>query len=177
MFCSCPLCTGGSRDEIAGQVAEHGWHLTAVLPSNGRPGWAYSVGLWHTFRHPEVAIFGLPPGRNGLVNVAAEVVREGRQLTPGGVLSEVLIGYPMSLRLADPAWSELFPGLAEFYSASPVPVVQLVWPDQDGRFPWDRGFDECFRESQPLLWLAADDHPPGEWLRVLRSAQASQRQR
>ncbi|MFN2506583.1 MAG: DUF4262 domain-containing protein [Acidimicrobiales bacterium] len=23
------------------------------------PGWAFTVGLWHTFRAPEVAMFGL----------------------------------------------------------------------------------------------------------------------
>src|SRR5690349_13321611 len=103
MSCYCPLCTDGPRDEIAGQIAANGWHLTAVLPGD-QPGWAYSVGLWHSCRQPEVAIFGLPASRFGLVNVAAEAVREGRRLTPGGVLEDVLIGYPMQVREVDPTW-------------------------------------------------------------------------
>ena len=41
-------------------VAEVGWHVVLIAEEAGTPGWAFSVGLYHTFRHPEVVVFGLP---------------------------------------------------------------------------------------------------------------------
>jgi hypothetical protein len=31
------------------------------------------------------------------------------------------------------------------------PVLQIVWPDKQCRFPWESGFDEKARELQPVL--------------------------
>ena len=116
-----------------------------------RPGWAYSSGLWRAFGHPEVAIFGLPHDRWGLVNVVADLVSAGVRLPPGAELDDVLVGSRVAVRRIDPSWrSRLFgPGAPE--------CVQIVWPDADGGFPWDPGGDGL---RLPRLWLPVDDHPP-----------------
>jgi Domain of unknown function (DUF4262) len=31
------------------------------------------------------------------------------------------------------------------------PVLQLVWPDEAGLFPWHDDFDECLKNDQPSL--------------------------
>jgi uncharacterized protein DUF4262 len=36
-------------------------------------------------------------------------------------------------------------------SPRPFPCLQLVWPDSDGRFPWQAGFDASLKKYQPLL--------------------------
>jgi hypothetical protein len=43
----------------------------------------------------------------------------------------------------------------DFYGE--VPANQLVWPDMEGRFPWQDGFDERYRDQQVLLgvWRGA----------------------
>jgi hypothetical protein len=33
----------------------------------------------------------------------------------------------------------------------PFPAMQLVWPDEQGRFPWESGYDERFFKLQRLL--------------------------
>lgn len=38
-----------------------------------------------------------------------------------------------------------------FYDGTWFPLLQLVWPDRQGRFPDEAGFDESFRKGQPLL--------------------------
>jgi hypothetical protein len=38
-----------------------------------------------------------------------------------------------------------------YYRSSPFPVLQLVWPDPAGLFPWEDGFDERYRKRQPTL--------------------------
>ncbi|MFI6449830.1 DUF4262 domain-containing protein [Kitasatospora sp. NPDC050543] len=40
-------------------VREHGWHVVGVGGGGEVPDWAFTVGLWHSYRIPEVAIFGL----------------------------------------------------------------------------------------------------------------------
>jgi hypothetical protein len=71
VFGDLPACTCRlhSRDNDTGwdegdrklvsDVQGHGWHLVGIPPRPGQPSWVFSVGLWHTFRTPEVAMFGL----------------------------------------------------------------------------------------------------------------------
>jgi hypothetical protein len=41
-------------------------------------GWAYSIGLWHTLRSPEICVFGLAVDTMmSLINEAGEAVRNG----------------------------------------------------------------------------------------------------
>ncbi len=41
--------------------------------------------------------------------------------------------------------------LASVYGDVDVPVLQLVYPDKQGRWPWDADVREGFRDSQPVL--------------------------
>ncbi|WP_162908056.1 DUF4262 domain-containing protein [Allorhizocola rhizosphaerae] len=123
------------------------------------PGWAYSWGLWQAYGHPEIAIFGLPADRWGLVNVVADLVASGLRLAPGVEIDDVLVGSRVAVRRIDPSWcARLFPlpGEREF--------LQVVWPDADGAFPWEGEGD---LQAQPRLWLPVDDHPPGPWTTTL----------
>jgi hypothetical protein len=43
-------------------------------------------------------------------------------------------------------------GLATWaYEGNDFPAVQLVWPDKQGRWPWDATARAGFREGQPIL--------------------------
>jgi hypothetical protein len=42
-------------------IEEHGWHVMYVHETDGLPGWSYSIGLYDSFRHPEIII--LNPAR------------------------------------------------------------------------------------------------------------------
>lgn len=84
----------------------------------------------------------------------------------GTPATDVLDGYEVVLRIAQPRWySRFFGAGVDFYQRPPMPVVQVVWPDRDGMFPWDSGVDEWCQQSQPQLWIPPDDHPPGQWTR------------
>lgn len=117
-----------------------------------RAGWAHSSGLWAAFAHPEVAIFGLPADRWGLVNVVAELVSAGTRLCPGVEFDDVLVGSRVAVRRIDPSWC-----LRLFGPGGPPEVVQIVWPDADGGFPWELGGGGF---ELPRLWLPVDDHLP-----------------
>jgi hypothetical protein len=161
--------TGFWDFQVAGHIDQSGWHVTGVLPDDEMPGWAYSVGLWHSYRHPEIAIFGLPPNRYGFVNVIGDAIRDGRRLEPGQPIEGVVAGYGLQVRRVQEKWSEMFAQGQSFYRSPGLNVLQLVWPDPEGKFPWEAGFAERFQDLQPMLWLHPDDHPPGAWTKEWRT--------
>jgi hypothetical protein len=76
--------------------------------------------------------------------------------------SGVLDGYDVVVRPVDSSWYPDFIGAAiDFYQGRPPAYAQIVWPDREGRFPWDDGAP--FSSSQPQLWLPRGDHPEGKW--------------
>jgi hypothetical protein len=171
--CKCLLCaeprdesTWDERDRtIAANVERYGWSVSGVHGDDELPGWAYSIGMYHTLRSPEVAVFGLPPGTGmRIVNIVGEQIRDGRPVRQDEQRDDVLTGYPVAFRAVQLDWSPTFFGAGmDFYRLPYLPVVQVFWPDREGRFPWDPSVEETCRSSQPMLWLDRDDHPPGPW--------------
>jgi hypothetical protein len=41
-----------------------------------------------------------------------------------------------------------------YYKGSDFSVLQLVWPDKKGIFPWQIGFNPAFVHAQPVLELS-----------------------
>jgi hypothetical protein len=168
--CRCLLCEPGDdltdrQADVARHVQEFGWHAAGVLADDLVPGWGYSIGLWHTYRSPEVCILGLSAEPcMAIVNVVGEQVRDGATLRAGDRLTDVINGYDVVLRNVHGEWfPDLFGQAIGFYRRPPVPMLQICWPDRAGRFGWDDGVDESCRQRQAQLWLPFDEHPRGAW--------------
>jgi hypothetical protein len=76
---------------------------------------------------------------------------------------------PLTLRPVEASWRATSGLLAisdAFYGMVRPPYLQVVWPDRNGRFPWEPGFQAAFDRMQPLLWLHRDDNPPSRWTRL-----------
>lgn len=128
--------------------------------------YVYTVGLWHAFGSPELAVFGLPlPDLAALAEAVAEAAEGGAIIAPDGAPVEVAGPGPVFPRPALARWHHrLFPEALRFYRGQPVPVVQLVWGDAAGRPPWVEGCDEQCRLRQPRLWDRAGEVPwPDGW--------------
>ncbi|MFB6904882.1 hypothetical protein ACFCWB_11515 [Streptomyces bacillaris] len=50
-----------------------------------------------------------------------------------------------------------------FYRRPPFPVLQVAWPDANGRLHWEEQVEERHRQSQPQLWQPPSEHPAGIW--------------
>lgn len=177
--CHCWLCAvpdGLDPRELnlVWQVQEHGWSVVVVAAEHEQPGWAYSVGMWHTMRSPEVCMFGLR-GRDmhAWLNAVGQQVEAGQPLRAGEERLGVLDGFPVTVRPVHPSWYvDLFGFALDFYRVPPgtLPMMQLSWPDRHGVFPWQPGAGERCRAHQPMLWVPKDDHPPGLWTRLAELA-------
>ena len=139
-----------------------------------RPAYAFTVGLWHSFGSAESSVFGLDEAEmTGWLDMVGSEVMAGRVLHPGsgapgtpddqpdeGFLGP-LSAYP---RPALASWHRhLFGPALAFYRGQPVPMLQLVWPDDRGLLPWEPGCAAHCLEAQPRLWqrVTAAPAPPG----------------
>lgn len=169
--CRCHLCRPEDLDDerdrkVLRDVQEHGCHVVLVDPSitcdhdhaeaephEAGPAFAYSVGLWHHARHPEIAISGLRREvMHGLINDCVSRVRAGHRIEPGDVTEALLSKYPVTFETVTDDMAREAGSWSHWFHRRRVPVVQAVWTDAEGRFPWQIGTPDWLRERQPEAW-------------------------
>lgn len=145
---------------IARSIRGFGWHVMGVF-GDEHDDWSYSIGLWHSFRSPEVCLLGVPQAAGTrFVNKVGAQIRDGRPLEFGALRDGVLSDRPVEFRAVHRSWhSSLFGAGLDFSQSPPWPVAQMFWPDEAGLFPWEGGADEGCRAGQPLMWLDRAEHP------------------
>ncbi|NED50964.1 DUF4262 domain-containing protein [Micromonospora aurantiaca] len=117
-----------------------GWAVTYVLPTDDgtvtTAPFAYTVGLT-AHDYPELITAGLPPevAHSLLNDLARRVYDTAERFTHGQRLNDLIAGYD-AIIIDGPPTDDLMPGLAiSRYGRDQVRLQQMVWPDQQGRFP------------------------------------------
>ncbi|MFC0039861.1 DUF4262 domain-containing protein [Actinomadura rayongensis] len=169
--CNCVLCHDyGDRHRMDTfllrtivHISEYGWSVVLVQPGRDRPGWAYTIGLWHSHRTPELAMFGADVYETEeILNTLGRASAAGAGPLDGERRPDTVRGHDAVFRSVDARWYHpLFPGAVSFHRRPPLPFLQLVWPDESNAFPWD---PDAERDTQPWTWLPPAHHPPSPWL-------------
>lgn len=108
------------------------------------------VGKAHSC--PEFIIAGTDPAASQhlLNDLAKRVVERAQRFTAGQRISDLLDGYDAVL-VEGPATGALRPAAAYVrYGKDCVSLQQVVWPDVQGRFPWEPGCT-ISAQAQPLI--------------------------
>ncbi len=142
-------------------LATHCWVVQGVQRERRRAPYAYTVGLAAHDR-PELVVTGLPYDRAaGLLNSLAGQVIDGGPPQPGelvplpggqravGPLAEVV-------RVAEPG---VHLAVAAALNGPAFSALQLVYADEQGRWPWDAGFRGGLGGEPVLGGRAAAGHP------------------
>ena len=129
---------------------------SSLLPWLRKPPWGHSLGLFHTYKHPEIVMVG------ALDMVASRVLQDMRERVTGG---EVLQPEQEYINFIDyhncvfrPIDKSHYRNYLEwaisFYGNSDFPALQLVWSDPSGLYPWDPSsqFHREMKGFQPLLF-------------------------
>jgi Domain of unknown function (DUF4262) len=136
---------------VAAIMRARGWAVQTVHGGASAPPFAYTVGLTNFDRHPELVIVGVDhETAAAILDELSRRVQAGERLTAGQRLEGLdETEYPMVLlAVTDPA-SHLV--VARRLLGEELTALQVVWPDPDGRFPWDAAHDPRFLVMQPLL--------------------------
>lgn len=144
------------KKKIIDDVQRVGWHVMAVGADTERmkPGFAYSIGLWHSFKHPEIIIFGLPYETMGhIINDIGSYVKAGTPIVTGQPYSDFIENYSIIFESVASYWRVEFLRFAEWFYGddNSFSALQCFWPDKSGYFPWNAEFDDTLIRHQPLL--------------------------
>lgn len=139
--------------KLLDDVEQFGVHIVHVPEDGDGPGFSFTVGLWHSFEQPEVVVFGLGEDiAHELLNAIADEAADGTRFLAGSRHDDVLVGYPVRFVAVPEGRYDEFLGAAVWaYEHADFPAVQLVWPDKQGRWPWEPGVREGFAAAQPVL--------------------------
>jgi hypothetical protein len=142
---------------IARDIGRVGWTVLAVMPTENQPvdPFAYTVGLWRTFDHPELIITGMS-GENSHAVIADLIARfpEKGEKLEARHYEKLFVGvkgdYDGCLReVSDANRDSMMKGALRWNAYEYFPALQIIWPDTVGVFPWEDGYDRRF--IQPIL--------------------------
>ena len=138
------------------QIETHGWNVTNIFRRDEEKGpeWSFSTGLFHSYLHPEIVIFGLElDNMQKIVNTIGSEVKNGAKYESGNEYHDIFARCGCQFRPVDTGHYRRYLGWAIwFYNGEPFPTLQCFWPDLQGRYPWDPECSPSVVALQPLLF-------------------------
>ncbi len=134
-------------------IDKFGHHVVMVNPTNYSTSFTYSIGLWKTYKHPEIICFGL---RNDLshaiINDVAAIIKLGEQIKSDQNYFDIFEdSKAMFLKVDDENIGDYFGVAQQVLKDEKFDALQIVWTDRNDKFPWEENFEEEFAYVQPLL--------------------------
>ena len=142
----------GERKVLA-DVAEYGWHCMNVLEDDGHPPWSFTIGLYETWRHPELIIIGRSrTTAHHVLDRIAAALDDNHRVDLSQPASDLIPGSTCFLLEVAAQHYHDYVGYARwFYRDKQFPHYQIVWPSNDGHYPWGPNAPKSFKEWQPVL--------------------------
>lgn len=139
-------------EKLLADVHRHGWHVVAVPSDEEGSGFAFTVGLYLRTLQPEILIMGVdidPSGR--VLNAIGDYLMAGGQIVPEQRYPKFVDGRDVIFRRIHDTHFYDYLGCANwFYRPHPggYPALQCIWPDLNGVFPHEDGFDKRLKGFQ-----------------------------
>lgn len=146
-------------NKLTDDIVKYGFEVIMVPQTNYLPSFAYTVGLWKSYKHPELISLGLPIDtlHTMLNTVAFEVIKKEKLIEIGTNYHDILEKYPVQFLTVDKRnIPDYFGQAISYYQTVDFPALQLIWPDDKGIFPYESDFREDLIYLQPLLDRNAD---------------------
>lgn len=139
----CAMCDGETAGDLMAGILEDidrvGWAIVAVEGQGARHLYTYTIGLTRYHGHPELLVSGssFHTAHHVLDDLAA-LVRDGRRFEAGELLTRDELGHAcLMVRVTSPSRLRLAQAVYGSDSTGPVPALQVVWADDDGKWPWE----------------------------------------
>ena len=133
-------------------ITQYGWMTTGVAEFT----LSYTIGLMSGFNHPEILIHGLPAiHAHGFMNLIVAKLKAGEKFETGKRYAHLTQNFDTMFIEVHPANHDEWMGMGKTINTEilgvPQRAIQLVWTDTKGKFPWEPGFEERFRDKQLLF--------------------------
>lgn len=139
-------------------IEKFGLQVIMVSATDYSPPFAYSIGLYKSYQHPEIICFGLPNDLiHAIINDIADLVKKGEKIKPSKNYYNIFKDSRAEfLEVDERNIDDYFAAAINFYETIKFPALQLVWTDRNGKFPWEENFEDKFLHDQPFLDRNAD---------------------
>lgn len=142
-----------TEQKLIDDIATHGWHWIHILAEGAHVGYAFTVGLFQSYGHPELIVFGLPREVAGeMLAICAHAALSGSPIDlthPTDALLES--GSCEFAEVPASAYRQYVGYALWYYEKQPFPLYQIAWPSRDGLFPWQPDAAASFRQTQPVI--------------------------
>ena len=119
-------------NKLTDDILKYGFEVIMVPKTNYLPSFAYTVGLWKSYKHPELISLGLPIDilHTMLNTVVFEVIKREKLIEIGRNYHDILEKYPVQFLTVDNRNIPDYFVLAIFYYQS-VDFLSfiLIWDD------------------------------------------------
>ena len=138
---------------IIDNIRRFGWHSNSVGMEFDTAIFAYTVGLFHTYNHPELIVFGLTPRSSHCIfTAAAKIIAGGEPLDLDAPNDKLLADHSCLLAKVPKGHNaELMTSACWFYGGNRFPAYQVIWPSDEGYYPWHPDAADPFTQAQPIL--------------------------
>jgi len=140
-------------EKTLSDIRTHGCHVIHVQEEDALPPFGYSVGIQRSSQVPEVIVVGLKhPMADFVINEYNHRIRAGEKFLIGHEYLGFLEDFPVLFeKVLLKHYEEYFGWNRWLYDGEAFDVVQMVYPNTQGVWPWDEAADAWFRARQPLL--------------------------
>ena len=141
--------------KVKGDIDRDGYSIVGVMDN---PPYSYTVGLTQSRKHQEILIAGIG-GLTAYHLLIALIKRipDNGQLPLDEPISEIA-NMPLVLKKMAPENARIANMARALYDDS-FEMLQLVWPDENGRFPWQKGYLRRHNKDQAHYWRSIGSVP------------------
>ena len=128
--------------KVYDNIKNAGYHTTAILEEKDSTPFAYSTGIFESFKIPELFISGLGPNLSGelIKNYAEKYKFEKVPLNTK--IDDLTDRFPIYfIKVSTEDLEEYVLTSIKFYEDRDYEYLQLVFPDLNGNFPNDASYD------------------------------------
>jgi hypothetical protein len=145
-------------EQTKSDIEKFGLSVIIIEASEYLPSFAYSIGLWEKYKHPELICFGLKiETLHTIINDVAEIIKNGEVIQISKIYGNIFENSRTEFINVDKRnLSDYFGTAIDYYDTKDFPALQLIWTDRNDKFPWESNFEEEFAHKQPLLDRNAD---------------------
>lgn len=140
--------------KIKETIERSGFAIVPIIPvEKNHPVVAYTVGLVQSFGHPEFVLSGLDiETMGGFFHDLVGRIKDGERFESGQKVEKVA-NNPLRLQSVGPkSRQEYLKVCCKIYGgAENFEALQALWPDPQGIFPQEKGFDAHFVPYQPQM--------------------------
>jgi len=140
---------------VLSNIKNFGYHIVGIRSEDGEPEYCFTIGLEYSYKHPEILLVGLPISTaNTIITKMGSEIKNDQKFTDENNYIKIASQKFMVKEVHPSNYDDYLGYYLWFYRSLKTPplVMQLFWPDESDKFPWDDGYNEKFDKSQPLLF-------------------------